>query len=97
MKKPAEKGRTLDDFRAAHDKRVIVPQRIKTALSQLGDSWEYENEFIRRSGVSQIDFAAYREQFRDFYVEVPGTNGMRPKRLWAGTKAFATKLRESLA
>jgi hypothetical protein len=88
-------GKDLEMFRAAHDKSYIVPRRIKEGLTALGESWEYEAEFIKRCGLSQIDFAAYRDQFSDFYVETGGTGG-RGKRVWAGTKAFATKLRESM-
>lgn len=86
-------GRNLEDFRAAHDKSFIVPKRIKEGLAKLGDSWEYEVEFIKRCQLSTTDFAAHREPFKEFYVE---TGGGSPKRVWAGTKAFAAKLREHL-
>lgn len=89
-------GKDLEMFRAAHDKSYIVPRRIKEALAALGDSWEYEAEFIKRCGVSQTDFAAYREQFADFYVETAGSTSGRGKRVWAGTKTFTAKLRETL-
>jgi len=88
------KGKDLDAFRAAHDKSFIVPKRIKEGLVALGESWEYEHEFIKRCGLSQTDFAKYRDQFSDFWLLVPGQN---PKRVWAGTKAFAAKLRERAA
>lgn len=87
-------GKDLEAFRAAHDKSFIVPTRIKEALAALGDSWEYEGEFIKRCGVSQTDFAAYRDKFLEFTIETPGAGGNRGKRVWAGTKAFAAKLRE---
>ena len=96
-KKPPVKptgGKDFESFRAAHDKSFIVPKRIKDGLAALGDSWEYEAEFIKRCGVSQTDFAFYREHFADFYVETSGSTNKRGKRVWAGTKAFATKLRE---
>lgn len=90
-------GKDLDAFRAAHDKAFIVPKRIKDALAELGDSWEYEGEFIRRCGVSTADFAAHREPFMaDFTVETASAGGNRGKRVWAGTKAFAAKIRERL-
>lgn len=87
-------GKDIEAFRAAHDKSFIVPKRIKDGLAALGDSWEYEAEFIKRCGVSQTDFAFYREHFADFYVETSGSTNKRGKRVWAGTKAFASKLRE---
>jgi hypothetical protein len=89
----AKQGRDLDAFRAQHDKAYIIPKKIREGLTSLGDSWEYESEFQRRIMVSNTDFGRYREQFVDFFIEVGGKN---PKRVWAGTKAYATKLREVL-
>jgi hypothetical protein len=85
------KGKDLEAFRMAHDKSYLIPRKIKAALEQLGDSWEYEAEFIRRAGVCQTDFAAYRDEFMEFCVPVGGKNA---KRVWAGTKKFAAQLRE---
>lgn len=87
-------GKSLEAFRAAHDKSFIAPNRIREALAALGDSWEYEAEFIRRCGLSQIDFARVRDQFTDYFVETAGASRSRGKRVWAGTKSFAAKLRE---
>jgi hypothetical protein len=89
-------GKDLEAFRAAHDKNYIVPARIKKGLSELGESWEYEADFIRRCGLSQTDFAAYRDQFDEFFVDTDGSHRNRGKRVWAGTKPFAAKLREVL-
>lgn len=87
-------GKDFESFRAAHDKNFIVPNKIKAGLAALGESWMYEAEFMKSCGISQTDFAAYRDQFAEFYVDVGGRN---PKRVWAGTKAFANKLRGSAA
>lgn len=87
-------GKDLEMFRAAHDRSYIVPRRIREALTALGDSWEYEAEFIKRCGLSQVDFALYRDQFTEFYVDTSGGRSGRGKRVWAGTKTFANKLRE---
>ena len=95
MSKPA-KGKDLEAFRSMHDKSFIVPKRIQEGLAALGDSWEYEADFIKRCAVSQTDFAAYRDRFAEFFLETGGSGGARGKRVWAGTKAFAKKLRESL-
>lgn len=103
MKKPDKptprgKGKDLAAFRAAHDRAYIIPQKISQGLAALGDSWEYEADFIRRCGCSTTDFAAYREQFKEFYVETPRyAAASRGKRAWAGTKAFARRLRETFA
>lgn len=87
--KPA--GKTMSDFRAAHDKSFIVPKKIREGIASLGDAWEYELEFQRRCGISQTDFAPYRDEFADFFFQIGGKN---PKRIWCGTKSLATKLRE---
>lgn len=87
-------GKDLEAFRAFHDKSFIVPKKIKEGLTKLGDSWLYEAEFMKMCMLSQADFAAYRDQFSEFFVDVGGRN---PKRVWAGTKAFATKLRGTTA
>lgn len=89
-------GRSLEDFRAVHDKAYIIPKSIRDVLEKLGDSWVYEAEMIRMCGVSQSDFAMYRDQFKDYYVETDGSHRSRGKRVWAGTKAFAAKMREVL-
>lgn len=87
-------GKSLEEFRAAHDKAYIVPKKIRAGLESLGKhNWEYEAEFMRRCGLSTTDLAAYREQFLEFVVETPGRN---VKRAWAGSKQFADKLRETL-
>lgn len=87
-------GKSLEDFRAAHDKNFIVPKKIREGLAALGDSWEYELDFIRSCGVSVSDFGAYRDQFEEFCVVVNPTDRARTKRVYAGTKAMAAKLRE---
>ncbi len=87
------KGKDLESFRAAHDRSFIVPKKIQAGLDDLADSWEYEAEFIRRCGLSTTDFSVYRDKFQDFCVETASTNGNRGKRVWCGTKSFASKLR----
>lgn len=95
--KAPSKGKDLAAFKSAHDKRTIVPDKFRAALTELGDSWEYEGDFIRRCKLSTGDFANYREQFRDFCVETPRRAGQsHAKRVWAGTVAFAKKLREQI-
>lgn len=86
-------GKTIADFRALHDKNFIVPQKIKTALEKLGnDGWEYELEFVKTANVSLTDLALFRDQFAEFWLTV-GASG-REKRVWAGSKSLANKLRE---
>jgi hypothetical protein len=93
MNKTASKkaGRSLDEFRAAHDKNYIVPQKIKAGLEKLGDGWEYELEFLKLTGLSTTDLSMFRDQFEDHIVT---TSGRNPKRVWTGSKATAKQLRE---
>lgn len=95
MTKPkteARIGKTLADFRAQHDKDYIVPQKVRDALKALGDGWENEVDFLRLAKVSTTDLAMYRDQFADHWVVVD-RNG---KRVWAGTKALADKMRSMI-
>lgn len=89
-------GGDLAAFRKTYDKSLIIPQRFREALAQLGDSWETEGDFVKRVGCSQAEFGQYKEQFaNDHTVEVV-MRGAR-KRVWAGTKKFADKLRDTIA
>lgn len=84
------KGRTIEQFSDAHDRSVMIPKKIREGLKQLGDSWEYEAEFLKRCKLPLNGISAYRDQFKDHVVEVAADR----KRIWAGTVKFATKLRE---
>ena len=87
-------GKTIADFRAAHDKSFIVPKKIEMAIKALGnEGWEYEVTFLKLAGLSTTDLAMYRENFEDYVVVV---NGKNPKRLWAGSIQLAKKMRELL-
>jgi hypothetical protein len=90
-KKPT---RTLADFRAAHDPDVIYPARIKAALAEMlvegAEIWEYEQDFLRRAGVSNNYISPYREAFADHIVE---TGGKQPKRVWFADPKVAKKVR----
>jgi len=85
------KPRKPEDFRAAHDKSLIVPAKITEGLKRLGaNGWVYESEFIVMIGVSHTDFSRHRAGFDDFVVTPRGKN---PRRAWCGSKALAAKLR----
>ena len=89
--KPA--GRSLADFRAAHDKAFIVPGKIREALKTLGQNgWEYETQFAHLAGVSLADMGNFRDAFSAHIVEVKRDG----KRAWAGTPALAERMRGML-
>jgi hypothetical protein len=91
MKK--QPGKTLADLRATHDKNVVIPNRIKGALAKMaasGSEWEYESDFLKLSAVSTTDISRFREQFADFWAELPSTNGKSTmRRAWFATKKLA--------
>ena len=88
-------GKSLADFRSAHDKTFFVPEKIKAALKLLGDGWEYDIEFSRLSGVSCSDLNRFAADF-DEHTLVVTVQG-KSKRVWAGTPAFANSLREMVS
>lgn len=87
-------GKSLADFRAAHDKNVIVPTKIRKALEDLEkqgpENWRYESDFIKLAGISQTDVSMFREQFVGHIVE---TSGKSPKRVWFASPKVAAKAR----
>ena len=92
-----QKAKTLADFRATHDKSVIIPAKIKAGLGALlsegRENYEQEAEFTKRIGVSQTDMGRFRSEFADHVVE---TGGKAPKKLWFADKAVAAKARNYL-
>lgn len=94
---PKKAAKTFASFREAHDKNFIVPQKIRQGLTALGkDGWEYETDFIRACGLRITDFQAFSGEFEDFIVNLPASNSSRARRVWAGSKALAAKMREML-
>lgn len=92
---PKKAGKDLAAFRANHDKSFIVPNRIKEGLEQLGnDGWEYEIDFIKLCGLNINDFGRFRDQFSDNIVAFKQDG--RDRRIVAGSKALAAKMREML-
>lgn len=87
-------ARTLADFRAAHDKNVIVPSKIRAALAEMekehAENWMYESDFIKRAGISQTDASMFRDHFADHVVE---TSGKTSKKVWFASAKVAAKVR----
>lgn len=75
-------GRSLTEFKKAYDKDTIVPAKIKEGLADLGQSWEYEVEFVKRCGLSFNDMGNYRDQFPDNWLIIRGDG----KKVWASAK-----------
>lgn len=87
-------GKNLAAFRAAHDKSVIVPTKIKKELAKMAagnwDAWEYEADFLRNAGVAFQDATGFRQQFEEHIVETSGRNS---KRAWFATVKAAKAAR----
>lgn len=94
---PSKAAKTLADFRAAHDLNVIIPNKIRAALGAMyaegAENWEYEQDFMRRAGLSQTQIGAFREQFADHIVTTPHANGRQPKRVWFADRKAAKAAR----
>jgi len=93
-KTAATRGNTVDAFRAAHDRDIIVPRKITEALGRMAkegpEHWLYEADFIKLAGISQTDMGAHRDTFAKHIVTTTGRN---PKRAWFHDAKVAAKLR----
>ncbi len=94
----ATKARTAADFKAAHDRNVIIPNKIRVALAKLleigAEHYEYDEGFRALCGVAGKDLAAYRDQFKHNWFLTEGTNGAKSaKRVWFGNAKVAGRLR----
>lgn len=87
---------SLASFRAAYDKNVILPEKIRAGLASLEkehgpEGWEHEAQFIKRVGTSTTDFALFRDQFDKHVVNVASERA--PKRVWFATEKAAKAAR----
>lgn len=88
------KPRTVADFKALHDKDVIVPNKIRAGLQALLDigpqHWEYDDGFRALCGLQAAELANYRDLFKRNWFLTPGkTGGKTPKRVWFGNAKVA--------
>lgn len=92
----AAKPKTLADFRGAHDKNVIVPNKIRAALTAMlkegPENFDYEADFMRRAGLSTTDLSMFRGPFEATNVVNVGTD-RQPKRVWFADPKVAKKAR----
>jgi hypothetical protein len=88
------KPKNLADFKNAFDPDIIVPRKLQAVIDAMlkegAETWEYETEVVKRSGVSQTHIARYRGQFDKHIVEVR-ESGRQARRVWfASIKVAAT-------
>jgi hypothetical protein len=90
-------AKTLADFRAAHDKNVIIPNKIRDALAKMAkihpEQYEYEAEFIKLAGISQTDLGNFRTKFEKHIVVTSAVGGRSGKRVWFATEKAAKAAR----
>jgi len=89
----SHKGRSLADFKKEFDKNTYIPEKIKAALKELGDGWEYEHEFSKRSGVNYTDLNIFKPEFEEHFVYIKKES----KKIWCGTKTMAKQLKELIS
>lgn len=99
--KKAPTTKSLADFRAIHDSAVVVPAKIEAALAAMlaesEEQWDYEQDFMRRAGVSSTQISMFRDNYADYIVEArPIGSGKSAKRVWFASKKVAAKARETL-
>lgn len=99
MAKSAIKARTTADFRNAHDKDVVIPNKIRAALVAMAkegpEHFVYEQELLELAGISTTDLSKYRDQFTAHIVVVTSQNGKAfasAKNVWFHDPKVAKKL-----
>ncbi len=90
------KPKTLSDWQAAHDKNVLVPNRIRAAFEKMkaaGEDWHYEQDFERLADVGHLDMVKFREQFAKHIVQSTAVRGKAVKIGWFADPKVAAKAR----
>lgn len=84
----ASKVKSLEQFRAAHDKNFIIPAKIQAGITKLGaKGWEYWGEFLRINTISVSDGRSYAAKFEGFMLTV------EKKSIICGSTALAKQMR----
>ncbi len=95
MSKPKDpKKLTLTDINSRFNPNVIVPNKIRAALREIGNAAVTEDVLRSMAGIGSNQLSQYADQFEEYHVIA--REGGRSKRLWAGTPKFAQEAREML-
>lgn len=89
--------KSLDVFRASHDKSIIVPKKIAdcfAAMAKAGDAFEYEGDFVKRAGLSQAELGTFRDQYTAHIVRTSGKNA---KNVWFHDVKTAAEALEAIS
>lgn len=87
---------SLADLDNKFNPNVIVPERIRKALKQLGDAAMTAEDFRTLAGVSTTNLSLFAEQFEEHLIHVRDAH-RKTRTLWAGTPTFAAQARERLS
>lgn len=98
--KPAP-SRSVATFRAAHDRNVVIPNKIREALAKMEadngpEHYEYESDFIKLAGVGGSDLNGHRDSFTAHIVEakpIGAGNARAARRAWFATAKAAKAAR----
>lgn len=93
--------RSVATFKAQHDRNVVIPNKIRTALEKMAkdngpEHYEYETEFMKLAGVGGSDLAAHRDAFTAHIVEAKPIglgNSRSTRRAWFATVKAAKAAR----
>lgn len=94
------KPRTAADFKANHDRSVIIPNKMRAGLAALvkigKEHYEYDEGFRALCGLQAAQLAEYRDspEFRKHWFMTEGRSSNKgAKRVWFGDSKLAAKLR----
>lgn len=93
------KARSAGDFAAAHVRETRGPNKIRAAIAQIQkvgpEHWEYENDLTKAPyNIAQVDLSAFRDQFKDYWLETEVMSGVKSRRVWFGNPKVAAKFRQ---
>jgi hypothetical protein len=95
------KPRTVADFKAAHDRDTIIPNKIRAGLAKLlemgPEHYEYAEQFRALCGLQSAELAQYKGLFKRhwFVAQSMSSGGAREKQVWFGDAKVADRLRPS--
>lgn len=93
MKTASTSGRSVATFRAAHNRNVVIPNKIRAALAKMEadhgpEHYEYESDFIKLAGIGGSDLNGHRDAFVAHIVEAKPIgmgNSRGVRRAWFAT------------
>ena len=67
-------GHSFDDLREKHDNSLLIPRKIREAISKylLPRKWLYEYEFRELTGVSTAKWRRYADAFPEYQSTIDG-------------------------